>query len=123
MRSITPVIQLKRTYSSFDKTDGYRVLIDALWPRGISKEELHADQWLKTVAPSTELRKWFNHEPAKWQSFQRKYAAELSINESVQALIDIVRLHPVTTFLYSAHDEKHNNAIVLKEYIITKLEA
>ena len=110
-------VQIKRVYEPFATTDGFRVLVDRIWPRGVKKEAAHADLWLKEVAPSTDLRKWFNHEPGKWPEFTRKYMAELKQSAAVEQLLDIVRDHEKVTLLYSAHDELHNQALVLQEFI------
>ncbi|MCO5235283.1 MAG: DUF488 domain-containing protein [Chitinophagaceae bacterium] len=112
-----PVVQIKRIYEPEEDADGFRVLVDRLWPRGIKKENAHIDIWLKEVAPSTALRKWFNHDPEKWEDFQKKYTAELKESEAAKELAGIVKKHRKTTFLYSAHDALHNQAQVLQHYI------
>lgn len=94
--------------------DGKRVLVDRVWPRGISKEDAKLDEWLKDVAPSTELRKWFNHDSDKFSEFKKKYREELRNNEAVQALKD---MNGSVVLLYGAKDEVHNHAIVLKEFL------
>lgn len=112
------MIQLKRAYESSEAADGYRVLVDRLWPRGMSKEKEQLDLWLKEIAPSNELRKWFNHEPTKFPLFKEKYLIELQSGEAksaFQKLVQIIEKYPVTTLIYSAKDEKYNNAIILKE--------
>lgn len=110
-------IQLKRTSEAATRDDGKRFLVDRLWPRGTRKESLPMDGWLKDVAPSTELRKWFAHDPAKWDSFQKKYSAELDAHpEALEPLIAAARKGRVT-LLYSAHDTEHNQAVVLKAYL------
>lgn len=109
------MIQLKRIYDAPSATDGYRVLVDRLWPRGIKKENAHIDLWLKDVAPSNELRKWFGHDPAKWQQFCSMYADEIRSNPAL--LIQLERLlHQYTTLtlLFAAKDTDHNNAVVVK---------
>lgn len=111
------MIQIKRAYEKRQSSDGYRVLVDRLWPRGLSKATLHADQWLKEVAPSTELRKWFNHDPGKWKEFEKRYKAELKGSEALAALQTIAKEHDTVTLLYAAHDEEHNNAVVLQAII------
>jgi uncharacterized protein YeaO (DUF488 family) len=110
-------INIKRIYEPYAASDGYRILVDRLWPRGISKEKGHIDTWLKEVAPSTALRKWFNHEPEKWKAFVEKYAAELKDGTALEELIALTRKHKVTTFLYSAKDEQNNQAVVLKQFV------
>jgi uncharacterized protein YeaO (DUF488 family) len=107
-------IQIKRIYTPAAKTDGFRVLVDRLWPRGIRKEDVHIDLWLKEVAPSTELRKWFNHDPEKWKGFCTKYKAELKDSAAMAELRKVTRAHRDVTLLYAAKDEEHNQAIVLQ---------
>jgi uncharacterized protein YeaO (DUF488 family) len=110
-------IQLKRAFGPASKKDGYRVLVDRIWPRGLRKEQLRIDDWMKEIAPSTELRKWFGHEPAKWKEFRRRYFAELSDRpELVGRLVEVARSGPLT-LVYSAKDEEHNNAVALREYL------
>ncbi|OJX37882.1 MAG: hypothetical protein BGO78_07490 [Chloroflexi bacterium 44-23] len=111
------MITIKRVYEPFDSSDGTRFLVERLWPRGETKEEVHMDSWLKEVAPSTELRKWFNHDPQKWTEFQRKYRAELEDNpETWQPILDAAKQGKVT-LLYSSHDQEHNNAVALKAFL------
>jgi len=108
-------IKLKRVYELPDTKDGERVLVDRLWPRGLTKEKARVDLWLKEIAPSTELRRWFGHDPAKWTEFKRRYRAELKGNkEQVARLKDEMEKGPVT-LLYGARDEEHNEAVVLLE--------
>ena len=108
-------IKLKRVYEQPDTKDGERVLVDRLWPRGLTKEKARVDLWLKEIAPSTELRRWFGHDPAKWTEFKRRYRAELKGNkEQVARLKDEMEKGPVT-LLYGARDEEHNEAVVLLE--------
>lgn len=111
-------IKLKRVYDNFQDTDGYRILVDRLWPRGIKKENAHVDLWLKEIAPSTELRKWFHHEEEKWFAFSEKYEEELSRNQvAVEQLTEKLRNEKTITLLFGAKDEKHNQAVVLKNWI------
>lgn len=108
------MIKIKRIYESSGDGDGYRILVDRLWPRGISKESAHIDVWMKEVAPSADLRKWFNHETEKWEEFTRLYTRELTENK--QMLLDIKKLekeHKTVTLLYGAKDTEHNQAQVL----------
>lgn len=112
-----PEVQIKRIYEPREDSDGYRVLVDRLWPRGIKKELAHIDVWMKEVAPATALRKWFNHEPEKWTEFSRKYIADLKDSDAAKELVEIVRKHKKTTLLYSAHDAQHNQAQVLQGFI------
>jgi len=109
-------IKLKRVYEEPDQKDGYRILVDRLWPRGLTKEKAALDLWLKNIAPTTELRKWFNHDPEKWKEFQKKYLKEVKENkEAVSTLKEHLKKGTVT-FLYAAKDEIHNEALVLKNY-------
>lgn len=109
-------VSIKRAYEHPESTDGKRVLVDRLWPRGIAKEEVKIDLWLKDVAPSTELRKWFGHDPEKWPEFQRKYRAELKDSPALAELKKLSRKGKVT-LIYAANDENHNNAVVLRSII------
>jgi uncharacterized protein YeaO (DUF488 family) len=109
-------ISLKRAYEPAAASDGTRILIDRLWPRGITKAKAGIDLWLKEVAPSTELRKWFGHDPEKWPGFQEKYRAELKGNPALAELRKLARQGPVT-LVYSARDELHNDAVVLKKIL------
>lgn len=110
-------IKIKRIYEPFAASDGYRVLVDRLWPRGIKKEKAHVDDWLKEVAPSTALRKWFDHDPEKWKQFISRYKSELKGSEALKALKALVRQHKTLTLLYGARDEEHNQAVALKQLI------
>ncbi|MEO8124863.1 MAG: DUF488 domain-containing protein [Burkholderiales bacterium] len=111
-------VKLKRAYEPADAADGTRVLIDRLWPRGVSKEAAAVDLWLKDVAPSTELRKWFGHDPALWAEFQVRYTKEVHQHpEPFEQLCDLARKGTVT-LVYSAHDEEHNDAVVLRSLLL-----
>ena len=111
-------IDLNRIYDPQATGDGYRILVDRLWPRGVSKEHAELSLWLKNIAPSTELRQWYGHAPARWQEFRRRYREELGHQQdALEAIYDAVKKHPKITFLYSAKDRQHNNAVVLLEYI------
>lgn len=111
-------VRLKRAYESPAAGDGTRILIDRLWPRGVSKADIALDQWIKDIAPSTELRKWFGHDPARWQDFRRRYAGEVRRNaELLSRLRALAREGPIT-LVYSARDEMHNDAIVLRDLIL-----
>jgi len=111
-------VKLKRAYDLATATDGTRVLVDRLWPRGISKDNAALDQWMKEIAPSTALRQWFGHDPDRWGEFGRRYRAELHANaELLQQLRALARKGPVT-LVYSAHDQVHNDAIVLREILL-----
>ncbi|WP_112182407.1 MULTISPECIES: DUF488 domain-containing protein [Paraliobacillus] len=112
-------IKVKRVYETIRKDDGKRILVDRVWPRGISKENLQLDNWLKELAPSTSLRKWFQHDPDKYQTFKQKYQTELKEDsekqEALKELKDVIRSNDNVTLLYAAKDEQHNQALVLKE--------
>lgn len=110
-------LHLKRAYDPPAASDGYRVLVDRLWPRGLTKEEARIDLWLKDVAPSTELRKWYNHDPARWTEFGERYAAELRERETaVDQLAALVRERTVT-LVYAAKDTAHCHPLVLKTFL------
>ena len=115
------MIKLKRVYEEEASRDGARYLIERLWPRGLSKDSLEIDGWLKDAGPSTELRKWFSHDPEKWPEFRRKYFAELDRAPEVLAPIREAARRGTVTLLYSSHDTEHNNAVALKEYVERKL--
>lgn len=106
-------ISIKRVYLPAEDSDGYRVLVDRLWPRGIKKENAKIDLWAKALAPSAELRKWFNHIPERFEEFSKKYVEELKANPEVAPILDELRRHDKVTLLYGAKDEQHNNAVVL----------
>lgn len=115
-------IALKRTYEEPDGNDGYRILVDRLWPRGIKKEEASIDDWLKDIGPSNELRKWFGHDPEKWPEFKNRYFRELEENsEMLKQLAEVVKNRRQVTLVFSAKDSEHNNAVALKEYLEEKL--
>jgi len=117
------VIQVKRVYDPPEPTDGSRVLVDHLWPRGLKKEALRASAWVKQVAPSDPLRKWFGHEPAKWADFQRRYFEELSAKpEAWQPLLEAARRGNLS-LLFSARDTEHNNAVALKTFLENRLQS
>ena len=114
------MVKLKRVYDPVSRTDGTRFLVERLWPRGLSKERLHPTTWLKEVGPSTELRQWFNHDPLKWSQFRTRYFRELdSRPESWRPILATAR-RGIVTLVYSSHDEAHNNAVALKEYLQAK---
>jgi len=111
------MIKIKRAYDPSAKADGKRILVERLWPRGIKKEALKLDGWLKDAAPSTELRKWFSHDPAKWPEFQRRYRAELDVHpDAWQPILEAAKTG-VVTLLFSSHDAEHNNVVALKAYL------
>lgn len=113
-------MKIKRVYEPIEETDGYRVLVDRLWPRGISKAKAKIDLWLKSVAPSNELRKWFGHDPERFAEFAERYRTELAESGALDELRSVIKEHPIATLLYAAHDEEHNNAVVLQELLQKK---
>lgn len=115
------MIQLKRVYDDPEPRDGVRFLVERLWPRGIRKTDLPIDGWRKEVGPSTELRKWFGHDPRKWEEFRRKYFAELNGRPEAWEPILKAAERGAVTLLYSSHDTEHNNAAALKNYLEAKL--
>lgn len=115
-------ILIKRVYEAPQASDGRRILVERLWPRGIKKEALHHDAWAREVAPSTALRKWFGHKPEKWAEFERRYRAELDANpEPWREMVAAAKQGPVT-LLFSSHDLEHNNAVTLRAFLEAKLE-
>ncbi|HYK56615.1 MAG TPA: DUF488 domain-containing protein [Flavisolibacter sp.] len=115
-------ITIKRVYEPPSKEDGKRILVDRLWPRGLTKEKAAVDLWLKEIAPGTALRKWFDHDPAKWNEFKKRYRQELKQNkEPVVLLKEQLKKHSLT-LLYAAKDETHNDAVVLKEFLLKEEE-
>ena len=111
-------VKLKRVYEKEEESDGFRILVDRLWPRGLSKEKVKVDLWLKDIAPSNKLRKWFGHDPTKWDEFQKRYEKELKKNkELVDGIKEKIEEKEIVTLLFSASDEEHNNAVVLKNLL------
>ncbi len=116
------MIKIKRVYDLPEASDGQRFLVERLWPRGIKKESLSLAGWLKEVAPSTSLRRWFGHDPTRWDEFQRRYMAELDRKPDIwQPLLEAAR-HGTITLLYSTRDREQNNALVLKNYLEGQLQ-
>jgi len=111
------IVKVKRVYESIQRSDGIRFLVERLWPRGMKKEQLKLDAWLKDVAPSDSLRRWFGHDPLKWNEFQKKYRAELSDNPDAWKPILEAAKRGHVTLLYSSRDREHNNALVLKSFL------
>jgi uncharacterized protein YeaO (DUF488 family) len=112
------LVRLKRAYEHPAAADGKRILVDRLWPRGVKKENAALDQWAKDLAPSTELRKWFGHDPARWPEFRRRYIAELrQHSQQISELRDLARRDTIT-LIYAARDELHNEAIVLRDVLV-----
>lgn len=109
-------IRVKRVYDPPEPDDGLRVLVDRLWPRGLSKESAHIDLWLRDIAPSNELRKWYGHDPAKWDEFRRRYAQELAEHQDAVRELE-ARLSSPVTLLFSSKETKLNNAMALREYL------
>ena len=119
-RSFNETVKLKRAYERPTADDGKRVLIDRLWPRGVKKTEAAIDHWMKELAPSTGLRKWFGHDPARWEEFRGRYTAEIHEHrDELDRLRDLMRVGPVT-LVYSAHDEARNDAVVLREILLRR---
>jgi uncharacterized protein YeaO (DUF488 family) len=115
-------IRLKRAYEIAGRHDGTRILIDRVWPRGVRKADAVIDLWLKEIAPSTKLRKWFGHDPGKWLEFKRRYFCELDNNEvSVEQLSEMTQ-NGTVTLVFAARNEKYNNAVALKEYVEQRAE-
>lgn len=113
-------ISIKRAYDKPDPMDGFRILVDRLWPRGLLKDEAELDLWLKAVAPSNELRRWYQHDSKKWPEFKKRYFAELDNNsEAVNELMEHLK-KPKVVFLYSAREAEYNNAVALKEYLMSQ---
>ena len=111
-------VKLKRAYDSPAAEDGTRILVDRLWPRGISKERAALDDWMKDIAPSTELRKWFAHDPKRWEEFRRRYAAEVRQHPDLVTELRSLARHGPITLVYAAHDESHNEAVVLRDMLL-----
>lgn len=117
-------VRLKRVYDTPASGDGYRILVERLWPRGISKEHAKVDRWIKDAGASTELRIWFGHDPARWKEFRTRYFKEIRMRpEVIQELEDTINSHGTVTFLFAAHDTEHNNAVALKEFLEKESEA
>ncbi len=110
------MIKLKRVYEKVESSDGYRILVDRIWPRGVSKNKAKIDLWLKDIAPSDELRKWFGHKDERWKEFKKKYKEELKGKKHlIEQIKELEKKHKTITLIYSAKDEKRNNAVVLLE--------
>lgn len=119
-KSATASVRTKRAYEPASDDDGYRVLVDRLWPRGVSKEKAQLNTWMKEVAPSTELRRWFGHDPARWDEFERRYRAELAAPERRRLVDELAdrAVHGSVTLVYGARDTVHNEAMVLSDAVI-----
>lgn len=117
-------IKIKRVYEDFEESDGYRILVDRLWPRGMKKENLHYDIWAKDITPSTALRKWYHQDLDKnWDTFVSAYQRELSNMPNMDTYVDEIKKHPVVTLLYASKDPTHNHAMVLMNYMETLLKS
>lgn len=117
------MITVKRAYEPASRSDGTRFLVERLWPRGVRKATFRIDGWLKDVAPSSELRQWFAHDPAKWMEFRGRYFIELDANPTAwQPLLEAAQHSKTVTLIYSAHDTEHNNAVALRDYLQHKLQ-
>lgn len=114
------MIRLKRAYNEPSKQDGMRILVERLWPRGVSKEKAVVDLWLKDLAPSTELRKWYGHDPEKWDEFRKRYWSELGEKGDLLMLLKHRTTEGTVTFVFAASDEERNSAVALKEYLEKK---
>ena len=113
-------LRIKRVYEEPEANDGQRILVDRLWPRGLTKEKAKVDLWLKDIAPSTELRKWFGHDPEKWRSFRERYQTELKHHADQLVLISSEIKEGTVTLVYGARDQVHNEAVVLKQFLEKK---
>jgi uncharacterized protein YeaO (DUF488 family) len=111
------MIRLKRVYDPPNDQDGFRILVERLWPRGLSKPRAQIDLWLKDVAPSPALRTWYSHDVSKWTQFQQRYRAELQRNPAVESLRQLLKEKRTVTFVYASRDEEHNSAVVLKAFM------
>lgn len=117
-----PDIAVKRIYESKDEADGFRILVDRLWPRGVKKSEAQVDLWLKEAGPSTDLRKWFDHDPAKWDEFLSDYTFELRKNKALPQLFEQVKNHKKVTLLHAARDQEYNNGVALRQFLFRYFE-
>jgi uncharacterized protein YeaO (DUF488 family) len=117
IKGVKTIIRLKRVYEEPSKEDGFRILVERLWPRGLTKERVAVDLWLKDIAPSPELRAWFGHDPTKWEQFYKRYWAELERKQDLINLLKQKNKEGTVTFVYAAQNEKHNSAVVLKAFL------
>lgn len=116
------MLKIKRIYEPYSTADGCRILVDRLWPRGVKKEAAHINIWAKAVSPTPDLRKWFNHEPQKWDAFSTAYLKELEHSIALDELVETIRSVQTATLIYAAKDEKHTHALVLFDLIKLKLK-
>lgn len=110
-------INIKRVYENPSPGDGYRILIDRLWPRGVSKEMARIDLWEKNIAPTSSLRRWFSHDPLLWMDFRIKYLSELKKNKFIPQIVELIKVKQIVTLVYAAKDSEHTHAIILKSYL------
>jgi len=113
-------VKLKRAYEAPSREDGTRVLVDRLWPRGLKKADAAIDHWARDIAPSTDLRKWFGHDPARWEEFRRRYSAEIGTQRDALDRLRALAREGVVTLVYAARDEAHNDAVVLRDVLLAK---
>lgn len=111
------MLKTKRVYEEPSESDGVRILTERLWPRGVSKERANLDQWMKGIAPSHDLRKWFDHDYKKWEEFKERYRRELFGSEQVEELLEIIKNNETVIMVYASKDEEHNSTILLKEFL------
>lgn len=117
LNRMKPVIKIKRVYEAPSKKDGYRILADRLWPRGLTNAKTHIEGWAKSLAPSVKLRRWFGHDPELWIEFQKQYKAELKKNKTVATFIEEHQNKKIITLVYAAKDSEHTHALILKQYL------
>lgn len=111
------MLKTKRAYEDPSDNDGYRILTERLWPRGVSKERAKLDQWMKSIAPSHELRKWFDHDPDKWEEFKERYRKELFGSDAVEEMLGIIENHDTITLVYASKDQERNSTLLLKQFL------
>jgi uncharacterized protein YeaO (DUF488 family) len=116
-------IKLKRVYEEPSPADGYRILTERLWPRGVSKERAKLDRWMKGIAPSHDLRKWFDHDPDKWEEFKDLYRKELFGSEAVNEMLGIIEKEETVTFVFASKEEEYNSSVLLKEFIADLIDS
>lgn len=116
------MLKTKRVYEEPSENDGYRILTERLWPRGVSKERAALDKWMKSIAPSHDLRKWFDHDPDKWEGFKERYRKELFGSEAVNEMLEIIKEQDTVTMVYASKDEEHNSTVLLKGFLEDLLE-
>jgi len=121
-KNTAPEIAVKRIYDTKDEEDGFRILVDRLWPRGVKRSEAHIDLWLKEAGPSTDLRKWFDHEAANWEEFKSDYTFELRKGKALPELLECLKSHKKVTLLYAARDQEYNNGVALKQFLTRYVE-